>query len=513
MSGKKRLAINMVAQVISFAINVAINLRLGPFITERVGLAAYGFINLGFQFTGYITIITTALNAMLGRYVMIKLSQKDYKSASIYFTSVTLANTAISLLLIVPSAFLLLFFDKILHVPANLVPDVKLLWLFIAASFILNLIWESYGISTYVSNRLDVSSKRGIEGNVIKVVMLVALYTFFLPKVWYVGLATLICGVYIIVTNKYYLKKFVPELKIKLEYFRWDVVKELLLVGVWNSINQVAQSLINGLDMLITNLYIGAVEMSLMGFAKMVPGYIMPLIGIVSNSFAPKLTMVYAKGDMKAFAKEVNIANKVCGFICSVPILGYVAFGSSFFHLWQRTLTQNQVSIVQILSVLTIMQTVFDVHIYSVYTVNAITCKLKWPVIINFLVGIGNVVGTLLLLKTTNLGVFAVQLVSSALLVARVFFFAPLYAAHTLKLKWTTFYFPLFKGMLSTVVILCFYYFVNRNIVINSWIQLVIVAVLCGIAGYLINYVVLLNKQERRLVKAFILRKQVSAES
>lgn len=513
MSRKKRLAINMVAQIISFIINVGINLKLTPYVTVHVGKEVYGFVNLAFQTTGYITIITTALNAMLGRYVMIKLSQKDYESASIYFTSVTLANAAIALILVMPSAILLLFLEKVIHIPPMLVLDVKWLWIFIVSSFIINLVWETYGISTYVSNRLDLSAKRSIESNIMKVVIMFSLYSFFSPKVWYIGIATLVCGIYIIITNKHYLKKFVPELKIKKKYFRWYAVKELLLIGAWNSINQLAQSLINGLDMIITNIYIGAAEMTLMGFAKAIPVYITALVVIISSSFAPQLTMVYAKGDMEAFAKEVNLSNKICGFICSVPILGYVAFGTSFFHIWLYSLTQNEVTVVQMLSVLTILQTVFDIHIFSVYTVNAITCKLKWGVLVNLLIGIVNVAGTIILLKTTNLGVFAVQIVSSSLLVMRVFLFAPLYASHILKVKWTTFYRPLFKGMLSSAVVLGFFYLVNKKIVIDSWLKLGAVAVVCGLAGYLINYIILLNKDERKRLRSFIFRKKVSIES
>lgn len=510
MSGRKRIAVNMGAQIVSFIINVGINLYLTPYITAHVGKEVYGFVNLAFQTTGYITIITTALNAMLGRYVMIKLSQKDYESASIYFTSVTIINFVISLILITPSVVLLLFLDKIIHIPPIFVPDVKLLWIFIFANFIVNLTSEPYGISTYVSNRLDLSAKRNIENNIIKVVLLGLLYTFFSPKVWYIGMVTFVCGSYMIITNRHYLKKFVPELKVKKKYFRWNAVKELVSVGTWNSVNQLAQSLINGLDMIITNLYIGAAQMTLMGFAKSIPLYIMTLVGVVCNSFSPQLTKIYAQGDMKAFVKEVNISNKICGFICSVPILGYVAFGTSFFHIWLYTLTPKEVTVVQMLSVLTILQTIFDVHIFSLYTVDSITCRLKIPVIVNLSIGIGNVVGTLLLLKTTNLGVFAVQIVSSTLLVARVFLFAPLYSAYILKIKWSTFYFPLFKGMLSSGLILSFYYLINKMILINSWIELGGVVVVCGILGYLINYVILLNNDERRQVRSYIFRKQIS---
>ncbi len=63
MSAKKQIAINMVAQFISFFINVSINFFLTPYVTAKVGTDVYGFVNLAFQTTGYINLLTTALNS------------------------------------------------------------------------------------------------------------------------------------------------------------------------------------------------------------------------------------------------------------------------------------------------------------------------------------------------------------------------------------------------------------------------------------------------------------------
>ena len=76
MDKTKRMSINLIAQVISFLLNAAINFLLTPFIVTYISNEIYGFVGLANTFTGYITIITVALNTLHSRYVTINMSQK-----------------------------------------------------------------------------------------------------------------------------------------------------------------------------------------------------------------------------------------------------------------------------------------------------------------------------------------------------------------------------------------------------------------------------------------------------
>lgn len=507
MGEKKRIAINMIAQFISFIINIGINFYLTPYITANVGKEVYGFVNLAFQTTGYITIFTTALNAMVGRYITISLSKKNYTDAKMYFSSVMVANTIISAVMFLPSVFAVLFLDKWLQIPVQYVSDVKILWAFIFIDFFLSLCTNGYGVSTYASNRLDLSAKRNTERILLRAVILIAMFALMPAKVWYVGFTQFICGFFIIATNIYYTRTLVPELKFDKLLVKFSAVKELIKVGIWNSVQQLSAILINGCDMLITNIYVDAASMTMMGFAKTIPNYLMSIIGIVSGSFGPQMTILYGQGDMDKFVKYTKSAIKVCGFICSVPILGFIAFGTKFFSLWLPTLTIGEVNMVQILSIMILAQTVFDVYIYPLYTVNAITTRLRIPVLVSLGIGVANIFGSIILCKYTNLGVYAIQIVSSVLLTARVFFFAPLWAAYTLKQKWYTFYGPLFRGMASTTVVLFVFYMIVTHITIDSWIDLIVWAVICGAIGYAINYVIVLNRDERLMAKELVAKK------
>ncbi len=504
MGSKKKIAINMVAQFISFLFSLGLNFFLAPFITKSVGKEVYGFVNLAFQMTAYISIFTAALNAMLGRYITVSIGKKDYESARSYFSSAMISNLVLTAVCFFPVTFGILFLDSWLDVPSKNLLDVQLLWGFIFIDFFIRLIANGFSVSTYASNRLDLSSRRAMESSIIRAIILVSMFVFLPSRVWYVGFTKFVVGFYIIGTNIYFTKKLTPQLYFDKALVKIESVKKLVKTGIWNSFTQVTGILVNGCDTLITNLYINAASMTLMSFAKTVPNYLLTIIGIVCGSFSPQMTLIYAEGDMDKFVKYVKSAIKVCGFICSVPILGFITFGTNFFSLWLPTLTKGEINTIQILSIMILAQTVFDVYIFPLYTVNEITTKLKIPVFVSFGIGVCNVIGSILLCQYTSLGVYAIQIVSSVLLTARVFFFAPLYAAHILEQKWWTFYMPLLRGTASSTVIIVVFYIVSINVRIQSWISLIVVAVICGAIGYLINYIIVLNKDERIMVKELI---------
>jgi O-antigen/teichoic acid export membrane protein len=333
------------------------------------------------------------------------------------------------------------------------------------------------------------------------------MFTVFVPRVWYVGFTKFICGFWVIVTNIYYTRTLIPTLRFDKMAVKFSAVKELIKVGIWNSVQQLSTILINGCDMLITNLYIDAASMTLLGFAKTIPNYLMSIIGIVSGSFGPRMTILYGQGDMDEFVKYVKNAIKVCGFICSVPILGFIAFGTHFFHLWLPILTNGEVMTVQILSVLILAQTIFDVYIYPLYTVTQVTARLRLPVLVSLGIGVANIFGSILLCIYTDLGVYAIQIVSSVLLTARVFLFAPIYAAYILNQKWWIFYCPLLRGTASSALTVGMFLGILHFVTVDSWIMLIVMAVICGCIGYTVNFFIVLDRTEKEMVKEIVAKK------
>ena len=129
MAGQnKQLAINMLAQVVVFLVQMGINFLLTPFIVKSLGVEAYGFVGLSNNIIGYLQLATVALNSMAGRFITIEYHKGNLEQANKYFSSVFYSNVVISAVLAIISIILLVFLEYVIHIPVNFVADVK--WLF-----------------------------------------------------------------------------------------------------------------------------------------------------------------------------------------------------------------------------------------------------------------------------------------------------------------------------------------------------------------------------------------------
>lgn len=500
MQEKKQLIFNMGAQTVSFCVSMLISFFLTQYIVEKIGTEVYGFVGLANNVTSYVTVFTVAINSLANRYITIAYVKGDLRSANKYFSSVTAANIVVDVIVTVPAVLLVVFLEKVINVPADYVFDIKLLWGFLFLLFALQLIFGRLEVATFIKNRLDKSAMRTMESNLMKAALLVILYALFVPKVYYVGIAAIISGTYVFLTNAYYMKKLTPELKFSRSLVEGGAVKELIGNGIWNSANQLSQLLFNGLDLLLANLFISETGMGLLSISKTLPLNIIAFIGMVANVFNPGMTVSYAKGDTDEFVQETSFAVKVCGFVCSVPIIGIMIFGKPFYHIWLPSLSAGDVSEISILAILTLIPQFFSIYIFPLYQVNTLTCKLKIPSIVNITLGVLNVLIVFVLLKFTNLGLYAIAGVSSVLLTFRILVFVPMYAAHSLKKSVFTFYPAMFRGLILNGVLIVFFLFMRRFITEGSFISFGIWVGISAIAGYLLGILIIFKKSDLKKI-------------
>lgn len=207
MGKGKQLSINLVTQIVSFGLNLAISFLLTPFVIENIGKDVYGFVSLANNFTSYVSVFTIALNGILSRYVTIAFSRKDYKSASRYLSSVLVANCAIMIVLIPVSVIFVANLGGFINLPVGFEPDIKVLFLLTFISFVLNLPGCCFNTATYATNRLDKSNICNMLGSIIRILVILILLYALTPHVWYVGLGGLLSTIFMIVLNMHFKRK------------------------------------------------------------------------------------------------------------------------------------------------------------------------------------------------------------------------------------------------------------------------------------------------------------------
>ena len=495
---KKQTIINLIAQTMAFGINLCISFFLTPFIVEKIGVEANGFVSLANNFIEYAQIITVAINSMAGRFITISLHQQENNKANKYFTSVFICNLVMSIFLSIVSSVVIVFIKDIVNISPEILVDVKILWSFIFANFILSLFTSIYNVSTFVKNRLDLSALCNIKGYLIRIFVLLFCYLILDVHVWYIGLALFLMGIYNLIKNIYYSKKLTPELKIKKIFFDINSILELVKAGIWNTLTKLSSIFSSGLDLLITNIFISGTAMGIMSLSKTIPTVILSLFGTLSSIFAPGITISYAKKNNSHIKSLLNESIKILGIFASIPLSILICFGKEFYSLWAPT--QDAILLYN-LTLITCANLIFCLPLEPLYNIFTVTNKIKISSIALIIFSSLSIGTTFILLNfltlNENMKMFIILGTSSFYNIIRVLTFLPIYSAKCLNFKLNSFYRVILINTLSVFLLVILGFSIKAFIVIDTWTKLIFVCIIVCILGLLVNSMIVLTKDDR----------------
>ncbi|OUN80296.1 hypothetical protein B5G06_11815 [Flavonifractor sp. An52] len=497
MSKPKRqnqILFNMLASVASFAISICISLFITPIIVAKLGSEAYGFVSLANNFVSYATLITVALNSMESRFVSICIYRDDYQGANQYFTSVFFANILIAVVLAPIMCIAVFNLEKFLDIPAALVSDVKITFAIVFVQFLLEILTARFEIATYVTNRLNLYYINQILASAIRLLIILVGFSIFSVEVVFLVLGSLLARVYVASRNVHYTKQFLPQLKVHRKYFDFGAIKNVAASGVWNLISKLSSILLDGLDLLIANIFIGSAEMGALSLSKTIPALFTSLRGTLDYPFTPSMTECYAKGDINGVVRYARLGNKVLGVFMIAPMAVFIIYGRSFFQLW---VPSQDATLLEILSLLSVMSLLAGSCINSIFTIFTIANKVKLNSLVILATGILTTITVFLLLNFTDIGVYAIAGVSSSFSLLRNYIFTPLYGAYCLGVKKSTFYKEIVTGNVCLVINCLITFGVMQIITGDSWITLILGCGISGLISVVINACIVLERTER----------------
>lgn len=501
MEGKKRLGINLLAQLFAFAVGFIINFFLAPFVISRLGVEAYGYIGLANNFVSYTTLITIALNSMSARFISISFHKGDIIAAKKYFSSVYYANLFLAVVIAVFAIFIVISLDSLISIPSELIYDVKLLFALTFLNSIIALTSNIYLVATFIKNRLDLSSFRNIISNLLRVLCIVTPFLLFQPHLWYYGISALAATIFVAVTNRMLTKKLLPDFKVEKKFYDYKLVKELIFSGGWNLLTRLSQILSTGLDLLIANLFISSMAMGMLSISKAVPIIILSLCSSVASVFAPKLTEFYAKGNISVLRDELFNNIKIMSVLAVLPLITFLVLGEDFFRLWIPSEDSRTLYLLSAIAISSLLVSMPQESLWNIFTItNKIKISSYYLLLFNALI---------LLTTITCFYYFDSEFHRLlSIVMARCFWegvcsltFLPIYGARCLGLKWYTFYPLIFKNILiATIIIVCFI-LLKGYFIVNSWEYFILFAILiCIVTLFIMSFFVLNKDQKRRII-------------
>lgn len=505
MGDNRQLSKNMIFNILLFVINLGISFFLTPYIVNNIGREAYGFIPLINNMIGYTSIITTAVGSMAGRFITMRLYKGDYEGASYYFNSVFLANIVLSAIFTVLSIITICYLPFILNIPDHLLIDVKWLFAFTVLSMLLGLSTGILACGCYIKNKIDVSVSRSLVQNGVRVGLILLLFTFLKPSIVYLSLSAFIAALLGVYYNFKFKRQFLPEIPIKpKKYFSWSKLKEVTFSGIWNSVNQLSNLLLYQLDLLITNIFISAAATGEYSLAKMMPSLVLSFLASLSGSFYPKFNILYAEGKITELNALVKKSMKIVGLFVSIAIGILIVYSDAFYSLWVPNEDANNL---HWLTVVTVAPMIFGGSVNPVFGLFATTNKLRIPSLVLLGAGILNTLVVFILLKTTNLGIWAIALTGAVQGGMRNALFTPIYGARCIGQKWNALFPTMFKAICGLGIVVGVGYVAKTFMPTGNWVSLITTMGFVSIVAATLNLTIIFNKSERTYLKNIVLSK------
>jgi len=505
MSNKFYTILNLITGIFTVIVQFATSFFLSPFIVKALGAEANGYTQLAANFVMYATLLTTAFNSMASRFVSVAYHQGKTDKAKCYYSSVYVVNIGLIALLLPVSIAVALKLEHIIVIDNVDIIDVKLLFGCVFANFFIGMMSSLYSISMYVKNAIFYSNILNCVRTVCNAVLLLVVFSLLPIKIFYVSLVALILSVVMLPAYVYYQNKLLPEIHFDKVSFSWSAVKEMLLSGIWNSVNQCGHLLLTGLDLLLSNLFISPYAMGVVAVSKTIPSAIIQLATTINSNFSPSITQSWALGDYNSVLQELRMAMKISIVIVSVPIVTFCCLGVSFYSLWQPTLDPVVLTVLSVLGCSAFIVLAGTQVLYNVLTASN---RLKINSLTFLAMGVVNVVGVYFGLKyCSRYGMYIIIGTSSFLTTIRQLVIILPYTAKLLNQHWTTFYKEIFLTLGCCLINAVLAFVVIKILPVSGWFAIIYDAIIIASFAIIAEGYLLLSKSERNKVIHLIKRK------
>lgn len=496
----KQIAINILAQIGAFAIQYCISFFLTPFIVKTLGVEAYGFVSLSSNIIGYMQVATIALNSMASRFISMAYHRGDLYKVNRYFSSVFYANCIISLIISIVCLFMAVYLEYIINIPQALISDVKCLFILLTVNTIINLIFNVYTVSSFIKNRLELTSIRDLVSSVLRMSILLFLFGVFAPRVSYLGIASVLATIYLVAANITIKRKLTPELHLSIKNFDWKSIRELLSSGVWNLLINVGIMLEKGFDLLLANWFINYSVMGLFSVVSTITIIIPRVVKTGSFSFAPTIIKYGANGNIEGLERNILKSIKMMSIMVILPLSVLYVYGENFFSLW---LPDQNSFILYAITILTTIDLIIGMPLEICWTIFTATNKVKLPAIVILSTGVLTFLTLIVLLPIFDTTIAQMICLASARTfwnIIKYLIFLPIYCSKCLDFKFNYFYKIIAKpiaGIIFALLVCQIYRFI---IVPNTWVMFIFSSIIVCFTASVIGSLFILRKEDIKYI-------------
>lgn len=503
---------NLLTNFLAITIQLILGMMLTRYLIRTLGPAEYSVVPLSFQVMTFFTLITSSVNASVGRYLTIEMTRGELDNARRTFNS-SFWGMLLVFSILIPTALVMAWYSpNFLQFAEGAVAESQRVLLAAAISFFIVTLSAGLMISAFARNRLDLQNYVRIGWHTVRVATPFALIGWF---GW--GLDGVSAGIVLGALTHLTLsirtwRKLNPELKLRPKLFSKKRFLELTDMSAWLIADKIGRMMQFNASIVVVNIILGAASAGRYG-AIMVFGRTLILYNRSMRLVAtPVIYAMYGRGEFENVKRFLISFVRFEGIMLALPLAGLMVLAEPLLTIWLGSEYADLAEVV-IWMMVGLIMTMPNVPVRVIF---AATKNVRIPGSVSMATGLINIALSIYMIHPDwglDMGLVAMPL--SALMTTQIknFLFPPLFAAHVMKFKWYTFFVPFVRIALSYAFVLGVVYGLRLLFQPDTWLDLLWIAIIGAVVYMPVGLFVFMTKEDRAHVKSVRRRKRRKQEN
>ena len=309
------------------------------------------------------------------------------------------------------------------------------------------------------------------------------------------GAGIILQGGIILVLSIFVGKKIAPELSIDWRLFDYNALKEMVVLGAGVLVNQFGALLFMNSDLIIINIILGSAATG--KYAPIVQWAILmrTLAGVITRSFGPVVMELLAKNEYEALIRYFNRIVKMLCLILGLPACVICGLSKPLISVW----IGDEYADLYKLMILLVLGQLLPYSLGTIFAIFKGMDKLKLPSIITICAGVGNVLLSIILIKTTPLAIYGAGVATIVAVLSKNVFFNIYYLGKILNYNPISTWKSIFSSIVPVVILSFLAFWLLSFVEIDDYVSLLSYGIIIGTCYFIIVYFLIFNVDDKKL--------------
>jgi membrane protein EpsK len=392
------------------------------------------------------------------------------------------------------------FVPVIFNIPKGQETGSIILFFCASAALFIRSLNGTYTVQLFAYNRLDYMNIVNIVNLFVQVGLIVLLFSLRGPGLEFIG-GSYICGALVAsVLAMILAKKVCPHLHLSLSSFDRSRVRDLGNMGGWVFINQIGVLLFIQIDLIVVNIFFGAVTAGEYAIVLQMGNQLRTIAGVFAGVLTPMILTYYAREHTETMIRVTKSSVKLMGLTMALPIGLVCGLAPQILTVW---VGKEYAFLAPLLVVMT-FHLMINLAVLPLFSINIAYNKVRVPGIVTLIMGIGNFTLAVILALYSGLGYYGVATAGAVVLTLKNAVFTPWYATKVIGIGAYSFSRVLVPGLVASLVLGTFAMVLGNFFPLDRLIPLIIAGLGLSLLYGIVIWKIGLSGGEKKLFESYL---------